>query len=248
MDQTRLRIATRSEAQVCPAASKRRALPRPLLYLLFAALTVGIGFFLLQSGRYHIFSMGVALCACVPFWVMAERGRFGARELVVLAVLITISVLGRILFAILPSFKPVTAIIILCGIAYGAHAGFLVGSFSALVSNLFFGQGPWTPFQMLAWGLIGALAGLLFSRRKRPSFVLVLIYGAACGFLYSVLLDVYSVFQLDGVWNFKRYLFFLLSSLPVTIVYAVSNVIFLIVLYRPFLRTLRRAQDKYSIF
>ena len=72
-----------------------------------------------------------------------------------------ISIAGRSLFIITPGFKPVAAITAITGFSLGAEAGFLTGAISALVSNMFFGQGPWTPFQMFMWGIIGFIAGLL---------------------------------------------------------------------------------------
>src|SRR5690625_7953059 len=86
--------------------------------------------------------------------------------MVVFAVLIALSSISRVLFAPIPVFKPVSAIVILTAIYFGAEAGFLVGALTALLSNIYFGQGPWTPFQMFAWGIIGLIAGLPFIREK----------------------------------------------------------------------------------
>ncbi len=240
-----LSIAERAPSLPHQCAPRRSRL---WLFLLLIAVCLAGGYFLLSGAHYHVFSMFLALLACLPFFLSAERKAMGAKEISVLAVLISLCVLSRVVFAILPAFKPVTAIIILCGIAYGAQVGFLVGSMSALVSNLFFGQGPWTPFQMLAWGLIGLTAGLLFAEKKKPSTPLLLLLGAFGGIFYSLLLDVYSVFQLDGVWSFSRYLFLIGSALPFTILYALSNVVFLLLLCDPLLRAMGRIRQKYGVF
>ena len=92
--------------------------------------------------------------SCIPYYFKYEKKKPQTRESVVLAVMIALTVASRMLFAFSPGFKPVSAMVIICGMAFGRESGFLCGSLSAVVSNFFFGQGPWTPFQMLAWGII----------------------------------------------------------------------------------------------
>ena len=89
----------------------------------------------------------------LPFFFLFENRRPQARELVVIAVLCAIGVAGRAAFFMVPQFKPVAAVVILAGVCFGAESGFLVGAMTAFVSNFFFGQGPWTPWQMFAFGL-----------------------------------------------------------------------------------------------
>ena len=102
----------------------------------------------------------------------------------VISVLAAIGVAGRAAFFMVPSFKPVAAIVILTGISFGGEAGFLVGSLTMLISNMFMGQGPWTPWQMLAFGMIGFLAGILYQKGilKARKFDLC-IYGFLSVFL-----------------------------------------------------------------
>src|SRR5690625_3847939 len=111
--------------------------------------------------------------------------------MVVIAVMIALAVVGRFLFLAIPGFKPVTAIVIITAVYFGAEAGFLVGALSALISNLYFGQGPWTPFQMFAWGAIGLIAGLPFIRiYLMRSKWLIMLFGAFSGVLFSLLMDI----------------------------------------------------------
>ena len=107
--------------------------------------------------KYTFVSILLLLEAMLPFALLFERRRPQARELVVIAVLCAIGVAGRAAFAMLPSFKPVMAVVILAGIALGCETGFLVGAVTMFVSNFFFGQGPWTPWQMLSLIHISAL-------------------------------------------------------------------------------------------
>lgn len=218
------------------------------VYLVIIPLAIFIGVKLFADRKYNIISMIIALLACVPFFIGFERGRTGARELVVIAVMTAISVLGRLIFAPIPGFKPVTAVVIITGIAYGMQAGFLTGALSAIVSNIFYGQGPWTPFQMFVWGFLGLLAGLIFPRGKKPNVIVLVIIGVIGGILFSVMMDIWSVLNMDGTWNWSRYFALLISSLPFMAIYAVSNVVFLLLLTKPFLQKLNRVKDKYGLF
>lgn len=202
----------------------------------------------LIDGKFAIVTMVVALLSCVPFFVHFERGKARARELVVLSVMIAISVVSRLIFAPIPAFKPVSAIIIITGIAFGMEAGFLTGSMSALCSNIFFGQGVWTPFQMVAWGMIGLISGIVFKRESKPNLILLILVGIFGGVFFSLLMDVWTTFSIDGVFNFSRYIFFVTASVPFMVCYAVSNVIFLLILTKPFLSKLSRLKQKFGLF
>lgn len=176
-----------------------------------------------------------------------NRKGISSRELAVLAVMIAISVVGRFVFAWLPGFKPVTAITVIAAIWLGKGSGFVVGAMSAVVSNFYFGQGPWTPFQMLAWGLIGFLAGI-FGKSFRKNKILLCLLGAFAGVFYSLTMDIWTTLWVDGTFLVSRYLALVVSALPVTIEYAVSNVIFLWILNKPIGEKLERIKKKYGLF
>lgn len=130
------------------------------------------------SGFEHtaLLSLAVVLVSLGVFFIGFEGVRPRMRDVMPTVVLAALAAAGRILFAPFPDFKPVSAIAIIAGVAFGRRSGFMVGALAALASNFFFGQGPWTPWQMYAWGLIGYLAGALvqtglFSgaiERKKP--------------------------------------------------------------------------------
>ncbi len=257
MDKNRLYIAEpvpkvsdepHAEAQKSTSPKRWRTVVSLIVYLVLIPLTVFIGVKLFNDRKYNIISMIIAFLACVPFFIGFEKGKTGARELVVIAVMTAISVTGRLIFAPIPGFKPVTAIVVITAIAYGMQAGFLTGALSAIVSNIFYGQGPWTPFQMFVWGFIGLIAGLLFPRGKKPSPLMLVLIGIIGGVAFSVLMDVWTVLNLDGTWNWARYWGAIVSSLPFMATYAVSNVVFLLFLTRPFLEKLNRVRDKYGLF
>ena len=117
------------------------------------------------------------------------------REIVLLAVMTAFAVAGRVAFYWAPQFKPVCAIVILTAAAFNAEAGFITGAAAGLISNMFFGQGPWTPWQMFGFGLVGFFAGVLFGGREVKT-VPLLIYGFfSVLIIYGVLLDTGSLFM-----------------------------------------------------
>lgn len=218
-----------------------------LCVFLVAPLIVLCGVFFLGDRKYAFVSLALSIVACIPFFVSFEKGKNDARRIVIIAVMTALSVAGRFVFAPIPFFKPVTAIVIITAIYLGAEAGFVTGAFSAVVSNFYFGQGPWTPFQMFAWGLIGFLAGLL-AKRLVESKVLLIIFGALSGVVFSFIMDVWTTLWADGTFNIARFIASITTAAPFTVVYMVSNVIFLLLLTKPIGRKLQRLKTKYGIF
>ena len=216
------------------------------LCLVFIPLTVLAGALLLEQNRYDIVMLLVAVLSIVPFFLRFEHKRQNVRDLVLVAVMTALSVAGRFLFAPVTGFKPGTAIVIITGLYLGWEAGYLCGSLTALVSNLYFGQGPWTPFQMAIWGLIGLFAALL-AKQLCASRILLCIYGVFSGVAYSAFMDVWSTLWYDGYLNIARYLALLITALPFMAVYAVSNVVFLLMLTGPIGRKLTRIKTKYGL-
>ncbi len=216
--------------------------------LIAIAAVLAVGVWLLESKRYNLISVIVALITCLPFFISFEKSRRSGREITVIAVMTALTVVGRIIFAPLPGFKPVTALTVIVGASLGAEAGFMTGSMSALISNIYFGQGPWTPFQMAAWGLIGFFAGLLFRKKREPGIIFLLIYSAFAGVAFSLIMDIWTTFSAEGGFSPARYMFYVAASLPTMGIYALSNVIFSAVLARPLFSKLNRIHIKYGVF
>ncbi len=171
-----------------------------------------------------------------------EQKEIGTRRLVLSVIFMALAVLGRLL----PMVKPVTAIVILGALYLGKESGFLIGAGAALLSNVFFGQGPWTVFQMLAWGCIGWAAGAMHHTLRRHKSLL-LIYGCVTGVAYSMLMDIWTV-----VWHYEGfslgyYKVTLLAALPYTLLYAASNVLFLWLMHKPVGEKLSRIEIKYGL-
>lgn len=217
-----------------------------LVYLLLIPLTLVLGVTVFKDRQYVVVSVVIAFLVLLGFFFSYDRKKTTSKEIAIVTVMVAFSVVGRLIFAAVPSFKPISAIVIISGIALGYEAGFMVGALSAFISNFYFGQGAWTPFQMVSFGLIGLLSGLLF--RKNRNIWLILIYGAISGVLFSLIMDVWTVISVDNAFVLERYFSALTVGLPYMAIYIVSNVAFLSLLAKPMLKQLDRIKKKYGIF
>jgi uncharacterized membrane protein len=237
-----------------PSASSKTRLPRQTLaavivIILCIPLTLGLSLLLPgEMGTYAV-SMIVILLVMAPFILAFEGRRPQARELVLIAVMVALAVVGRAAFFMLPQFKPMVALVIIAGVALGAESGFLTGSLSAFVSNFMFGQGPWTPWQMFALGLIGFLAGLLFSKgrlsvRRLP---LCVFGGLSALILYGFIVDTSSVLLMTNLISWQSAVAIYLAGVPFNLVHAVATVIFLFILAPFMIKKLERVREKYGL-
>lgn len=203
---------------------------------------------------YYVISALVAIYSLVPFFVGFERSKPQIRELVVISVLIAIGVIGRQAFFMLPQMKPVIAISVIAGASLGPGAGFLVGAMIAFVSNFFFGQGPWTPWQMMALGLAGMFAGLIFQKWNRrgpkPSKVhkiAVCVFGLVSGYFYGLIVDLWTLFGYTEKPSLNAYLVVKSTAIWFDTLLAISTFMFLWVLYAPMIKKLNRIKLKYGM-
>jgi energy-coupling factor transport system substrate-specific component len=205
---------------------------------------------ILGDQKYYFISLLIILCAMVPFVMIFEHHRPQAREIVIIAVLAAIAVAGRSVAFMLPEFKPVIALVIITGVCFGGEAGFLVGAITAFVSNFFFGQGPWTPWQMFCFGIIGFLAGILFSRRgQKPGKITLCIFGVICTlFIYGGIMDTASVLIIyQGHFSKALLLASYAAGFGFNAIHALSTVVFLLILSGPMIEKLNRIKRKYGL-
>ena len=150
----------------------------------------------------------------------------------------------------LPSFKPVLALVIISGVAFGGEAGFLVGAMTMVASNVMFGQGPWTPFQMFAAGIIGFLAGVLFRKGLlRRSRVSLCIFGAVVTVvIYGGILNPAAALIYAKTLNWQLLISYYVSGIPVDLVHATATVLFLWFAAEPMLEKLDRIKVKYGLY
>ena len=226
-----------------------RSVVSSLLSLLLLALTLAFGPKLFGARGYYAVSLLMVLEAMLPFFLVFEGRRPLARELVILAVLCTLGVAGRAAFFMLPQCKPVLALTILAGVSLGGEAGFLVGAVTMLSSNMLFSQGPWTPWQMFAMGLCGALAGLVFRKDGLPRKKgLLCVFGALSALcVYGLLLNAYSALLATGTLTWQSLALYCASGLAMDAVQAAATAVFLWFFTEPMLERLERVKRKYGL-
>ena len=219
------------------------------LCLLAIPLTLWLGLKLGGGRKYMLTSVLIVVETMVPFFVAFEGRKPQARELVILSVLSALAIGGRAVFFAMPGFKPVAALVILTGVAFGAEAGFLVGAVTMLVSNVLFGQGPWTPWQMFAMGVLGLLAGILFRKGllNRDRLSLSVFGGLSIFVIYGGILNPTSVWMYQSSPSLKMVLTTMVTGLPADAVHAFSTVFFLWFLSETMLEKLDRVKVKYGL-
>lgn len=212
-------------------------------------ITGYLGMTLFEGRKYYLTSILILLETLLPFFFLWNRRRNTARELVITAVICALSVAGRMAFSMVPQFKPVLAMVIIAGICFGGETGFLVGAVTAFVSNFFLGQGPWTPWQMLATGIVGFVAGMLTGCGILPKRRLPLcVFGFfATVILYGGILNPISVILYQEAVNGEMILLSYLNGLPFDLIHATSTAFFLWVLQKPMEEKLSRIKTKYGI-
>lgn len=218
---------------------------QPLSIVLAAGLLVLMA--MLGIRQTAVLSLAVVILAMVPFLLRFEKLRPKPREIVPIVVLSVVAALGRALFTFAPNIQPVTAIVIVAGIVFGSQAGFVTGALCALASNMIMGQGPWTPWQMIAWGLIGYVAGVLESTPVFKNRVFVFIYGFIASFIFGWIMNVWNVygFVKDASWG--AYLTSCGFSFYYDLMHAASTVAFLVLILLPWKKKLLRIKEKFGM-
>ena len=230
-----------------PQTGKNRRITIAAAALILSVILIIAETYLWNNRKYYLTSVIMILFAMLPFFARFEGRRPQVREILLLAVMTAFAVAGRAAFYWAPQFKPVCAIVILTAAAFNAEAGFIVGAASALISNMFFGQGPWTPWQMHGFGLVGFFGGLLFYNREVKT-VPLLSYGFfSVLIIYGVLLDTASLLMYSQDVTWKALLAVYASGFSFNLIHAASTVVFLTLLRKPVLTKLRRIKIKYGM-
>ncbi len=175
-----------------------------------------------------------------------ERSRPPSQVVALVAALAALAIAGRIAFAAFPNVKPTTDIVVFAGFALGAAPGFAVGALTALVSNFWFGQGPWTPWQMAGWGLCGVLGALLALGWRNAGR---LTLAATCGFAgiaYGVLLNFSLMATYGGDLSLERFLVLQSRALPFDAAHAIGNVVLALVAGPAMVRMLTRFRERFE--
>ena len=200
-------------------------------------------------GRWYYFTSTLMIFEIlIPFFFCFEQRKPQARELVVLAVMCSLAVAARVAIP-LPNFKPIFGVIMITGIAFGPQSGFLVGAMSAFASNFFAAQGPWTPWQMMAYGMAGLVAGGVFYKTPLPRKPVCL---AVFGFVIQLtvvglLLDCCTIFTSLTVLKWSSVLVILTQGFPVNVSHSICTAVTLFLFSKPLLQILSRIQKKYGM-
>lgn len=219
------------------------------LLLIIIPLTILFGVYCLDDRKYYFVSLLIICETLVPFMALFEKRKPKAREVVVISSLCAIAVAGRAAFFMLPQVKPVAAIVIIAGICLGSETGFLVGCVTAFVSNFIFGQGPWTPWQMFAFGIIGFLAGILFKKNFLPKKrIWISIFGFVVTFvLYGLIMNTASVMMMSAVPNIQALISAVAMGIPMDLLHGVSTAVILFLIAEPMIEKLERIKIKYGL-
>ncbi|PLS07221.1 ECF transporter S component [Neobacillus cucumis] len=221
-----------------------------VIAFLFIMMIVLLGLNYIWDDSYLWFSFGLIILALVLFLFKFESRKVEPRELVLLAVLASIAAVGRIPFASLPSVQPTTFVIMMSGYVFGAESGFVIGAVAALASNMIMGQGPWTPWQMVAWGLVGMTAGLLkntfFMNRRWGQITFGVIWGYLFGWIMN-LWGFLALIQSGGSQTWRAFIVYMIGSATFDTFHAISNVFFLVVFGAIWIKILTRFKRKYGL-
>lgn len=176
-----------------------------------------------------------------------EKNGMGVKEIALIATLSAFSAAARVLFAPLPNIKPTTFLVALSGYVFGPYEGFLIGGTGAFISNIFLGQGAWTPWQMLSWGIVGLISGVLGrGKGKMPA----LTFSTICflyGFLFDWIMNLWHVLGFIRPITAKSIALAYAAGFTFDIMHACGNFVFSIVFYNGFYKVLTRFKKRMEI-
>lgn len=199
------------------------------------------------NSHWGIFSLGIVTITLLIIYLWYDRKEVSVKELALVTTLAAFAGLSRIPFAAIPSFQPTTFLVLISGFVFGPGPGFMVGSLGAFVSNLFLGHGPWTPWQMMAWGFVGVSGGLLsrwsLKHTKGPLMILSLLWG----FLFGWILNLWHWLTFIYPLTLKSFLAVQLASIWFDGIHALGNVLFMYYLGPELVRILQRFKRRLTI-
>lgn len=205
-------------------------------------------FLFADSVNYYIVSVVILIASMLPFFVSYEQKKVTARDITLTATLIALAVVSRAAFYLVPQVKPIAAVVIVSAVCLGAHKGYIVGAFSAFVSNFIFGQGMWTPFQMVALGTVGLLAGLIFRWLKVNRYALSIVGFVLATVVYGAIVDMSTVLSAYGNnVTLKGALSIYASGAVFSLVFGGATAVFLFLFGMPFITKIERISKKYGL-
>jgi energy-coupling factor transport system substrate-specific component len=219
-----------------------------VIIIFLIPLTILFGVYFLNDRKYYFISLLIVIYTMMPFFMAFEKRKPQARELILIAVLSAIAIASRAAFFMLPQFKPVIAIVIIAGVCFGEETGFLTGAITAFVSNFFFGQGPWTPWQMFCFGIIGFLAGVLARKGilRKTRLQLCIFGGFATLFIYGGIINLSTLMISTPKFTLGALLSVYIAGFWFDIIHAVATIVFMFFISEPMIEKLDRIKIKYG--
>ena len=230
-------------------AENKRTLFAALMIVLLIPITLYFGMTVLNDRKYYFISVIIIFMTMLPFFMIFEDRLARTRELMLIAMLCALTCLGRAAFFMTPEFKPMCAMIIISGACLGAEAGFMTGAVSGFVSNFFFGQGPWTPWQMFTLGIIGFLSGILARMGViGKSKAGLAVFGfLAVLFIYGGIMNPASVIMYQPNPDLNEILLAYGSGFPVDMIHAIGTSIFLVLIGEEMIEKIERVKIKFGL-
>jgi energy-coupling factor transport system substrate-specific component len=195
---------------------------------------------------WQLVSFLILAAVLIAGFAWYERSRPPSQVVALVAALAALAIVGRVAFAAFPNVKPTTDIVIFAGYALGGAAGFAVGALAALVSNFWFGQGPWTPWQMAGWGLCGVL-GAVFALgvRNAGRYSLAALCGGAA-LIYGALLNFSLMATYGGDLSWKQFAVLEGRATSFEIAHLVGNIVLALVAGPAMVRMLVRFRERFE--
>ncbi len=215
--------------------------------ILAVVITVLWQIFFSQTTSFYLTAAVILIFSILPFLLSYEKSLPSARELALIAVLISLAVISRAVFYLVPQFKPIGAVVIAAAVCLGAERGYVIGAFSAFISNFIFGQGIHTPFQMAALGLVGFAAGFIFKKIKPNRWLLAIVGFFLTFVLYGVIADTSSVIFLADHFTLASAAAVYAAGLPFSAIFGGATAVFLFLFGEEFIKKINRINIKYGI-
>lgn len=200
----------------------------------------------IQNNFALISTLGVIFLLFLSY-LYYEKSAIGTKEIAVIATLSAFAAVSRMVFAPFPNVKPITFVVAVSGYVFGPFAGFVIGNASAFISNIFFGQGPWTPWQMFSWGLVGALSGIWGKNSKNASVLKFSIICFLYGFMFDWIMNMWTVISFVKPVTVKSIIITYASGLTFDILHAGGSFIFSMIFYESFKKVLLRYKKRIDI-
>lgn len=209
---------------------------------------------LILESRFKNYSF---ILVCIVFILLFlsyfyfEKGSMGTKEIAIIATLSAFAGAARVPFAAIPNVQPTTFIVALSGYVFGPYEGFIVGATTAFISNIFLGQGPWTPWQMFAWGIVGTVSGFIgIVNEKRGKSISAEGFAIICfiyGFVFDWIMNLWHVLGFIKPLTYKSVLAAYITGLTFDIMHAAGNFLFAILLFNNLYKVLYRFKRKLEV-